>query len=71
MVKRSTNFGPRPHGIYSDRDRHGSSPHFRYEGQEGKERRRSLKTLTGRERDIAFPFLSHIYFDHTGRAFRV
>ena len=69
MVKRSTNFGPRPHGIYSDCDRHGVTRISVTKARKGKRGGRPLKTLTGRERDIAFPFLSHIYFDHTGGHF--
>ena len=59
-------YGPRPHEVYSDRDKDGIARIAVAKPQKGK----SLKILAGRDRDIAFPFLSHIYFDHTGKRFK-
>ena len=63
-------FGPRPHGVYSDRDRHGTSRMSVTRARRGRRGGgRPLKTLTGHDRNIAYPYLSHIYFDHTGQHF--
>ena len=69
MTDATEQFGPRPHGIYSDRDRTGAPRVSVTKARKGKRGGRPLKTLTGHDRSIAFPYLSHIYFDHTGRHF--
>ena len=70
-AERETGYGagPRPHGVYPDRDRHGNpriSVTLPRKGQNGGKR---LKYLTGHNRNIAYPYLSSILFDHTGRRF--
>ena len=70
-VPRTTNvnydLGPRPHGIYSDRDRHGNPRIAVTLPRKGRRGGIRLRTLTGHLRNIAFPYLSQILFDHTGR----
>ena len=61
--------GPRPHGVYSDRDRHGNPRIAVTLPRKGKRGGRRLKSLTGHNRNIAYPYLSSILFDHTGRHF--
>ena len=70
MTMSSIDFGPRPHGVYSDRDRHGTPRMSVTRARRGRRGGgRPLKTLTGHDRNIAYPYLSHIYFDHTGKHF--
>lgn len=69
MSNVSTEYGPRPHGVYSDRDASGVPRISVTKARRGKKGGRPLKTLTGYDREVAFPFLSHIYFDHTGSHF--
>ena len=69
MTNVSTGYGPRPHGVYSDRDASGVPRISVTKARRGKRGGRPVKTLTGHDRNIAFPFLSHIYFDHTGNHF--
>ena len=60
--------GPRPHGVYSDRDGYGN-PRIAItlprKGRKGGGKR--LRTLTGNLRNIAYPYLSSILYDHTGK----
>ena len=66
MTTSSVQFGPRPHGVYSDRDRHGIPRVAVTRARRGRRGGgRPLKTLAGHDRNIAYPYLSHIYFDHT------
>jgi len=58
--------GPRPHGIYSDRDRHGNPRISVTASRKGRRGGRRLKTLVGHCRNIALPYLAHIFFDHPG-----
>ena len=62
--------GPRPHGVYSDRDRQGNPRIAITLPRKGKRGGRRLRTLTGHSRNIAYPYLSNILYDHTGRRFR-
>ena len=62
------NPGPRPHGLYCDRDRHGIPRISVTAARKGKSGGgRPLKTLTGHNRNLAYPYLSRILYDHTGR----
>ena len=61
--------GPRPHGVYSDRDRHGNPRIAITLPRKGKQGGKRLRTLTGHLRNLAYPYLSSIFFDHTGRRF--
>lgn len=62
-------FGPRPHGVYSDRDRNGNSRISVTLPRRGRKGGKRLRTLTGNLRNIAYPYLSSIFYDHTGRHF--
>ena len=67
---RTVSLGPRPHGIYSDRDDRGNpriAVTLARKGRKGGGKR--LRTLTGHPRNIAYPYLSSILYDHTGRRF--
>ena len=62
--------GPRPHGVYSNRDSHGNpriAVTLPRKGRKGGGKR--LRTLTGNLRNIAYPYLSSILYDHTGKRF--
>lgn len=60
--------GPRPHGLYCDLDRHGNPRIAVTQARKnGKSGGRPLKSLTGPNRHIAYPYLSRILYDHTGR----
>ena len=61
--------GPRPHGVYSDRDRNGNPRIAVTLPRKGRSGGRRLRTLTGHLRNIAYPYLSSILYDHTGRRF--
>ena len=61
--------GPRPHGVYSDRDRHGNPRIAVTLPRKGRRGGKRLRTLTGHLRNIAYPYLSSILYDHTGRHF--
>ena len=61
--------GPRPHGVYSDRDRNGNTRIAVTLPRKGRSGGRRLRTLTGHLRNIAYPYLSSILYDHTGRRF--
>ena len=61
--------GPRPHGIYSDLDRHGNPRIAITLPRKGNRGGKRLRTLTGHARNIAYPYLSSILYDHTGRRF--
>ena len=61
--------GPRPHGVYSDRDRHGNPRIAVTLPRKGRSGGRRLRTLTGHLRNITYPYLSSILYDHTGRRF--
>ena len=61
--------GPRPHGVYSDRDRRGSARISVTLPRKGWRGGKRLRTLTGHPRNIAYPYLSRILYDHTGRHF--
>lgn len=58
--------GPRPHALYADRDRYGNPRIAITLPRKGQRGGRRLKTLTGHLRNIAYPYLSQILFDHTG-----
>ena len=60
---------PRPHGVYSDRDRHGNPRIAVTLPRKGRSGGRRLRTLTGHLRNIAYAYLSSILYDHTGRRF--
>lgn len=67
---RTGGLGPRPHGVYSDRDGHGNpriAVTLARKGRKGGGKR--LRTLTGHLRNIAYPYLSSILYDHTGLRF--
>ena len=66
---RTVNLGPRPHGIYSDRDRHGNPRIAVTLPRKGRGGGKRLRTLTGHLRNLAYPYLSSILYDHTGRRF--
>ena len=61
--------GPRPHAVYSDRDRSGNPRIAVTLPRKGRGSGRRLRTLTGHLRNIAYPYLSSILYDHTGRRF--
>ena len=61
--------GPRPRAIYLDRDRHGNPRVSVTLPRKGRRGGRRLRTLTGHLRNIAYPYLSNILFDHTGHRF--
>ena len=61
--------GPRPHGVYSDRDRNGNPRVAVTLPRKGRGSGRRLRTLTGHLRNIAYPYLSSILYDHTGERF--
>ena len=65
----STHADPRPHGVYSDRDRHGNPRIAVTLPRKGRGGGKRLRTLTGHTRNIAYPYLSSILYDHTGRRF--
>lgn len=62
--------GPRPHAVYSDRDGRGN-PRIAItlprKGRKGGGKR--IRTLTGTLRNVAYPYLSSILYDHAGRRF--
>ena len=66
---RTVDQGPRPHGVYSDRDRRGNACIAVTLPRKGRRGGKRLRTLTGHLRNIAFPYLSSILYDHTGRHF--
>ena len=62
--------GPRPHGVLSFRDKHGAPAiaiTAERKGKSGGGRR--IRTLSGQARNIAYPYLSNILYDNTGRRF--
>ena len=61
--------GPRPHGVYSDRDRNGNPRIAVTLPRKGRSGGRRLRTLTGHLRNIAYPYLSSVLYDHTGKRF--
>ena len=61
--------GPRPHGVYSDRDRKGNPRISVTLPRKGRGSGRRLRTLTGHLRNIAYPYLSSILYDHTEKRF--
>ena len=71
MVASGNEFGPRPHGVYISRNKRGV-PQIAVtrarRGRKGGGKR--IKTLVGYDRDIAYPYLSSIFYDHTGKRFR-
>ena len=68
-VASTVGLGPRPHGVYSDRDRHGNPRIAVTLPRKGRGSGRRLRTLTGHLRNIAYPYLSSILYDHTGKRF--
>ena len=66
---RTFDLGPRPHGVYSDRDRRGNARISVTLPRKGRRGGKRLRTLTGHPRNIVYPYLSRILFDHTGRHF--
>lgn len=64
-----TSVGPRPHGVFSDRDRYGNPRIAVTLARKGRAGGKRLRTLTGLARDIAYPYLSNVLYDHTGRRF--
>ena len=69
MNARIGSLGPRPHGVYSDRDRHGNPRISITQPRKGRRGGKRLRTLKGHLRNIAYPYLSSILYDHTGRNF--
>ena len=69
QMARQTGIGPRPHGVFSDRDRHGNPRIAVTLARKGRGGGKRLRTLTGLARDIAYPYLSNVLYDHTGRRF--
>ena len=65
---RNYDAGPRPHGLFSDRDRHGNPRIAVTAARKGESGGggRPLKILAGHDRDLAYPYLSSIFYDHTG-----
>ena len=61
--------GPRPHGVYSDKDKWGNVRIAITQSRTGRGGGKRLRTLTGRLRNLAYPYLSSILYDHTGRRF--
>lgn len=61
--------GPHPHAIYCDRDRHGNPRIAVTLPRKGRRGGKRLRTLTGTARNIAYPYLSSILYDHTSRHF--
>lgn len=62
--------GARPHGIYSFRDKRGVpciAVTTARRGRKGGGRR--LKILSAHDRNIAYPYLSSVLYEHTGRRF--
>ena len=60
--------GPRPHGLFCDRDRRGNPRISVTAARKGKSGGgRPLKTLVGHNRNLAYPYLSSVLYDHTGR----
>ena len=68
-VASTVGLGPRPHGVYSDRDRNGNPRIAVTLPRNGRGSGRRLRTLTGHLRNIAYPYLSSILYDHTGKRF--
>lgn len=66
---KTVNLGPSPHGVYSDRDSNGNSRISVTLPRKGRRGGKRLRTLTGHLRNIAYPYLSSIYYDHTGQHF--
>ena len=64
-----TGAGPRPHGVYSDRDRHGNPRIAVTLSRKGRGGGKRLRTLIGHARNVAYPYLSNVLYDHTGRRF--
>ena len=65
-------FGPRPHGIYSYRDKDGSpciAVTTARKGKKGGGKR--LKVLSGQDRNIVYPYLSSILRDPHRAALRL
>lgn len=61
--------GPRLHGVYSDRDRQDNPRIAVTLPRRGRGGGKRLRTLTGYARNVAYPYLSTILYDHTGRRF--
>lgn len=69
MIAQNGRLGPRPHGVYSDRDRHGNPRISVTQPRKGRRGGKRLRTLTGHLRNIAYPYLSGILYDHIGKHF--
>ena len=71
MADKQNQHGPRPHGIYLSRNKSGvpqvAVTQARRRRKGGGKR---IKMLEGHDRDIAYPYLSSILYDHTGSRFR-
>ena len=59
--------GPRPRGIYCDRDQHGNPRVAVTLPRKGKKGGKRLRTLARQDRTVAYPYLSDILYDHTGK----
>ncbi|MCY4653200.1 MAG: hypothetical protein OXC95_08555 [Dehalococcoidia bacterium] len=71
MADRQNQYGPRPHGMYLSRNKRGAAQIAVTRARRGsKGGGRRIKTLEGRDRDIAYPYLSGILYDHTGKRLR-
>ena len=66
---KTVDLGPRPHGIFSDRDKHGNARISVTLPRKGRRGGKRLRTLTGHQRNIAYPYLSTILYDHIGMRF--
>ena len=61
-------YGPNPHAIYCDRDGRGRPRIAVTEARRGKKGGgKRLKVLSGRDRNIAYPYLSTLLYRHTDR----
>ena len=71
MANKHSQNGPRPHGIYLSRNKRGVHQVAVTRARRGRKGGgRRIKTLEGLDRDIAYPYLSSILYDHTGKCFR-
>ena len=67
---RTVDLGPRPHGVYSDRDRRGNARIAVTLPRKGRKGGKRLRTLTGHTtQHRLIPILSSILYDHIGRHF--
>ena len=71
MTASANPYGANPHGVYLDRDRNGVPRVSVCRARKRNRGRGSLRmAIVGSDRDIAYPYLSSILYDHTGKRFR-